>query len=74
MKKLIDKYRVPGYERQATFYIIKHSHCDKKDIQLQAELNIKKTTETIEHNLIAKRPFKKKTSFVESVQLTLDLP
>ena len=73
MKKLIDKYKVPGYERRATFYIIKHGHCYKKDVQLQAELNIKQTLEATEHNQVAKRPLKNKTAYVESVQLNLDL-
>ena len=73
MKKLIDKYKVPGYERQSTFYVIKHGHCDKKDVQLQAELNIQQTPAATEQNQLAKRPLKNKTSFVESIQLTLDL-
>lgn len=73
MKKMLDKYKIPGYERRTTFYVIERGNNSENHIQLQAELGFIHTKEVTERIGITKPRLKNKVSSEESVQLTLEL-
>ena len=74
MKKILDKYNIPGCERRVTYYAINRRNNTDYNIQLQADLGFINPTKKEQSVKSTKQRKKQEVSSKLNVQLALELP
>lgn len=74
MKKILDKYNIPGCERRVTYFAIKRSNTAENNIQLLADVDFIPPREkpTSVRTTKTEQRKKRKISSTENIQLTLE--